>query len=41
VLYRVVRTSRTNRANVTGKTGGWNAALNAPALYYSVRITEN
>jgi Transposase, Mutator family len=40
VLYLVIRTPRTNRANVTGKTGGWKAALNALALYYGDRITE-
>lgn len=41
VLYLVIRTPRPNRANVTGKTGGWKAALNALALYYGDRITEN
>jgi putative transposase len=41
VLYLVIRTPRVNRANVTGKTGGWKAALNALALYYGDRITEN
>jgi putative transposase len=41
VLYLVIRTPRPNRANVAGKTGGWKAALNALALYYGDRITEN
>ena len=41
VLYLVIRTPKVNRANVTGKTGGWKAALNALALYYGDRITEN
>ena len=41
VLYLVIRTPRVNRANVTGKTGGWKAALNALALYYGDRITEH
>src|SRR6185369_16529858 len=41
VLYLVIRTPRPNRANVTGKTGGWKAALNALALHYGDRVTEN
>ncbi len=41
VLYLVIRNPRPNRANVTGRTGGWKAALNALALYYGDRITEN
>jgi hypothetical protein len=41
VLYLVVRTPRRNRANVTGKTGGWKTALNALALFYGDRITEH
>ena len=41
VLYLVIRTPKVNRANVTGKTGGWKAALNVLALYYGDRITEN
>jgi putative transposase len=41
VLYLVVRAPRTNRVTVTGRTGGWKAALNALALYYRNRITEN
>jgi transposase-like protein len=32
VLYLVIRTPKVNRANVTGKTGGWKTALNALAL---------
>jgi transposase-like protein len=41
VLYLVIRSPRPNRANVTGKTTGWKSALNALALYYGERITEN
>ena len=41
MLYLVVRTPRINRANVTGKTSGWKAALNTLALYYGDRITNN
>jgi hypothetical protein len=32
---------RPNRANVTGNTTGWKKALNALAMYYGERITEN
>ncbi|MEV0409200.1 IS256 family transposase [Actinoallomurus sp. NPDC050550] len=39
VLYLVIRSPRKNRANVTGKTPGWKAALNALSLYYGDRIT--
>jgi putative transposase len=38
VLYLVIRP---NRANVTDKTTGWKKALNALAMYYGERITEN
>ncbi|WKT97592.1 transposase [Micromonospora soli] len=31
VLYLVIRSPRPNRANVTGKTGGWKQALNSLA----------
>ncbi len=41
VLYLVIRSPRPNRANVTGKTGGWKQALNALAMYYGERITGN
>jgi transposase-like protein len=41
VLYLVIRTPRPNRANVTGTTTGWKKALNALAMYYGERITEN
>jgi hypothetical protein len=41
VLYLVIRTPRPNRANVTGQTTGWKKALNALAMYYDERITEN
>jgi transposase-like protein len=39
VLYLVIRSPQKNRANVTGKTPGWKAALNALSLYYGDRIT--
>jgi putative transposase len=41
VLYLVIRNPRPNRANVTGTTTGWKKALNALAMYYGERITEN
>lgn len=41
VLYLVIRDRRKNRANVVGKTSRWKIALNAFALYYGDRITEN
>jgi len=40
VLYLVIRSPRPNRANVTGKTTGWKTAINALAMYYGERITE-
>jgi putative transposase len=40
-LYLVIRSPIKNRANVTGKTAGWKAALNALSLYYGDRITLN
>jgi transposase-like protein len=39
VLYLVIRSPRPNRANVTGKTGGWKSVLNTLAIYYGDRIT--
>jgi hypothetical protein len=39
VLYLVIRNPHKNRTNVTGKTPGWKAALNALSLYYGDRIT--
>jgi putative transposase len=39
VLYLVIRTPRPNRANVTGTTTGWKAAINTLAMYYGERIT--
>ena len=41
VLYLVIRNPITNRTNVTGRTTGWTAALNALALFYGDRITLN
>jgi putative transposase len=41
VLYLVIRTPLTNRTNVTGRTSGWKAALNALAMFYGERITLN
>jgi transposase-like protein len=41
VLYLVIRSPRPNRANVTGKTGGWKQALNSLAMFYGERITGN
>ncbi|WP_179849313.1 IS256 family transposase [Actinomadura luteofluorescens] len=41
VLYLVIRQPLKNRPNVTGKTPGWKAALNALALHYGDRITLN
>jgi putative transposase len=41
VLYLVIRSPRPNRTNVTGTTVGWKKALNALAMYYGERITEN
>jgi transposase-like protein len=41
VLYLVIRSPRPNRANVAGTTVGWKKALNALAMYYGERITEN
>jgi transposase-like protein len=39
VLYLVIRSPIKNRANVTGGTPGWKAALNALTIYYGDRIT--
>jgi transposase-like protein len=39
VLYLVIRSPRPNRANVTGRTGGWKSVLNTLAIYYGDRIT--
>jgi transposase-like protein len=39
VLYLVIRSPHKNQANMTGKTPGWKAALNALSLYYGDRIT--
>jgi len=41
VLYLVIRDRRKNRAGVVGKNSGWKKALNAFALYYGDRNTEN
>lgn len=41
VLYLVIRSPISNRTNVTGRTTGWKAALNALALFYGERITLN
>lgn len=41
VLYLVIRDRKPNRPNVVGETSGWKKALNAFALYYGDRITEN
>jgi putative transposase len=41
VLYLVIRSPIANRTNVTGRTTGWKAALNALALFYGDRITPN
>ena len=41
VLYLVIRNPIANRTNVTGRTTGWKAALNALALFYCDRITLN
>ncbi len=38
VLYLVIRTPPKNRANVTGGTPGWKAALNPLTMYYGDRI---
>jgi putative transposase len=40
VLYLVIRSPIANRANVTGRTTGWKAALNALALFYGERIPQ-
>jgi putative transposase len=40
VLYHVIRSPRPNRASVAGKTTGWKTAINALAMYYGERITE-
>ena len=39
VLYLVIRTPQKNRANVTGGTPGWKAALNSLTMYYGDRIS--
>jgi putative transposase len=41
VLFLVIRSPIANRTNVTGRTTGWKAALNALALFYDDRITLN
>lgn len=41
VLYLVIRSPIANRTNVTGRTTGWKAALNALAMFYGDRITLN
>ncbi|GAA2171882.1 IS256 family transposase [Actinomadura napierensis] len=41
VLYLVIRQPLKGRPNVTGKTPGWKAALNALSLHYGDRITLN
>lgn len=41
VLYLVIRSPIANRTNVTGRTTGWKAALNALAMFYGDRITPN
>lgn len=41
VLYLVIRSPIKNRTNVTGRTAGWKAALNALALFFDDRITLN
>lgn len=41
VLYLVIRSPIANRTNVTGRTTGWKAALNALTLFYGDRIALN
>ena len=41
VLYLVISAPVKNRANVTGATPGWKAALNSLTIYYGDRITLN
>lgn len=41
VLYLVIRDKRPNRPHVTGSTPAWKKALQAFAVYYGERITEN
>jgi putative transposase len=41
VLYLVIRSPIANCTNVTGRTTGWKAGLNALALFYGDRITLN
>jgi transposase-like protein len=41
VLYLVIRSPIANRTNVTGRTTGWKAALNALVMFYGERITLN
>lgn len=37
---QVIRSPLQGRTNVTGKTPGWNGALNALAMHYGDRITH-
>ena len=41
VLYLVATTRRKNRENMTGRTNGWKAILNALTVHYGDRITNN
>ena len=38
VLYLVATARRKNRTNLTGKTNGWKAILNALTVHYGDRI---
>ena len=40
VLYLVATTRRKNRENMTGRTNGWKAILNALTVHYGDRITN-
>jgi transposase-like protein len=40
VLYLVATTRRKNRENLTGRTNGWKAILNALTVHYADRITN-
>ncbi len=41
VLYLVATARRKNRSNLTGKTNGWKAILNTPAVHYGDRIADH
>ena len=41
VLYLVATTRRKNRENMTGRTNGWKAILNALTVHYGDRIAAS